>query len=271
MKSSGPVPGGALPDVFDVYMRGVRALIRSNMRQSRIVGWDAAELEEEALQWSVRLAVVMLHRGVWQSTLSELRCDVLTDSFSCPFQLSPDRMLLLAPLRLKDYGWDSPFDFRHKSIHEFLVATATLGMRQTCEDSELDYMVAQLDITAHPNIENFVAMGKRRCGAQNTNSDQGTFERASTHNTQQQSLVSALTMALKSLNLSAGAWLMTTSITQILSNLPRKNNIRYVDFSNNTMLTDASIALIAQHCPYLQHLDVSGAQRQSERRFDSAD
>ena len=95
----GAVPGGVVADAFDVHMRGVRALIRSNIRHSHIEGFDIAELEEEALQWSMRLAVVMLRRGVWQSTLSELRCDVLTDSFSCPFRLSPDRMLLLAPLR----------------------------------------------------------------------------------------------------------------------------------------------------------------------------
>ena len=254
-KEFGPVAGGALPDVFDVYMRGVRALIRSNIHHSHIVGWDAAELEEEALQWSVRLAVVMLHRGVWQSTLSELRCDVLTDSFSCPFQLSPDRMLLLAPLRLKDYGWDSPFDFRHKSIHEFLVATAKLGMRQTCEDSELDFMVVQLDVTAHPNIKNFVAMGQPRTVP--TTAIQPRHIRASKH-TQHPSTahVSQFTMKLQSISISAGT-ADDSTITQIVTNLPSTNNVRYMDASENRSVTDTSIALISQHCPNVHHLDVS--------------
>ena len=255
----GDVPAGPRLDVFEMYLRGVRALIRFNIRHNRIDGWNDAELEEEALQWSMRLAVVMLHRGVWQSTLSKLRCDVLTDSFSCPFQLSLDRLLLLAPLRLEEFGWDSPFDFRHKSIHEFLVAMAKLGIRQTCEDSELDFMVAQLDITAHPNIERFFNLGRH---AAPTTPTQPKHIRASmhVHHPATATLVSKATMNLRSLDLSEGT-ADDDMIEQILHHLSGINNLTYIDVSKNSELTNASMALIALYSPKLQHLDVSKTHR----------
>ena len=172
----------------------------------------------------------MLHRGVWQSTLRELCCDVLTDRFSCPFQLSPDRMLLLAPLRLKDYGWDSPFDFRHKSIREFLVATAILGMRHTCEDSELDFMV---DSTRHHRAQAHQRV--RRDGATTVYSVparaiQPIHIRAGKHMQYSPAvLVSHVTLALRSITLSAKT-LDDDTLTQILSK-HRPNDIEFVDIA----------------------------------------
>ena len=260
---------GRTATVWDVYLEGVKTLVEHNVL--RTCGGLTLYAVDDALYASMRLALHLVTRDRWKADVHDL-------AVCLPGALPNHERVLCGPFRTSGMS----FDFRHKSVAEFLVACAlTHSGPNILGDMQAEEDIRIFPLSRHPNIERFCRMAPRSPGVL----DSAAWGDASlavigvrvdelsmphVHLLSGRALRTLLietaweaTAATATLigrhgqHLYAlGAWSATD--TSISDAAVKCDKLQHLDVSNTQgRVTDTAIRNIAAKCPNLQHLDVS--------------